>query len=63
MDANLAMDGATLGLEAGLAFSDSVIYAVLAACTPKNQKGGSRIFVFPVDRFGGEVGTKGGLPR
>jgi hypothetical protein len=54
VDANLAMDGATLGLEAGLAFSDSVIYAVLAACTPKNQKGGSRIFVFPVDRFGGE---------
>ncbi len=54
MDANLAMEGATLGLESGLVFSDSVIYAVLAACTPKNQKGGSRIFVFPVDRFGGE---------
>ena len=28
------------------------VIAVLAACTPENQKDGSRILVFPVDRFG-----------
>ena len=39
------------------------VIAVLAACTPENQRDGSRILVFPVDRFGGEVGTKGVLPR
>jgi len=39
------------------------VIAVLAACTPENQSDGSRILVFPVDRFGGETGTKGGLPR
>ena len=28
------------------------VIAVLAACTPENQKDASRILVFPVDRFG-----------
>jgi hypothetical protein len=28
------------------------VIAVLAACTPENEKDGSRILVFPVDRFG-----------
>jgi hypothetical protein len=28
------------------------VIAVLAACSPENQKEGARILVFPVDRFG-----------
>jgi hypothetical protein len=28
------------------------VIAILAACTPENQRDGSRILVFPVDRFG-----------